>query len=97
MQSPITTAQQRDFLGIVFVGAGSAWAQGTSEMDAATRAAKQARKDWGAIYDFGKCHTFNVMVYDITDSEGWYADARGLYDDKTNKRMPFIDRYLVIA
>lgn len=97
MNSTPTTTPQRDFLGIVFIGAGSAWSQGTCETDAAVRAAKQARKDWGAIYDFGKCHTFNVMVYDITDTEEWYADARGLYDAKTRARMPFIDRYLVVA
>lgn len=78
----------RDYLAIVFVLTGSSWAMGP-DMDKAVKDARsRAKATWkGYVKWKGKPW---VHVYDITDSDGWYATNEGMFDDKTGEKIPLL-------
>lgn len=80
----------KDYCGIVFIGGGSSWAWADTKEAAALNAAKQCKKDWKSLYDFKKEQEFKVCVYAMKDREGWYADYRGVMDDKTHEVIPIL-------
>ena len=79
-----------DFCGIVFIGGGSSWVYASSPEDAATKAAKQCKRDWKSLFEFERQHEFKVCIYDMKEHNGWYADHRGVFDKETNKEIPLM-------
>lgn len=89
--------QDKDFCAIVFIGGGSSWAWAPSKEEAATKAAKQCKRDWKTLYQFKRKHEFKVCVYDMKDHDGWYADYRGVFDSKTKQEIPLLEVVEVTA
>lgn len=85
----------QDFCGIVFIGGGSSWAYSGSIEEAAKLAAKIAKKDWKSIFKFKRKQEFTVNVYDCTNTNGWYADYRGVFKSGTQDPLPFVEQVKV--
>ncbi len=78
-------SNDKSYCGIIFVGTGSTWHWGSTPEEAAKETAKWARKDWGAWYKFPK--TLKIMILDMRERNGWYADHRGIFDKDTNEEI----------
>jgi len=84
-----TQLDDKRYCAIVFIGGGSSWAWGAGPPDeVAKRAAKLAKSDWSALFKFEKKQPFRVVVFDMKDHSGWYADAPGQVKSRdTNERL----------
>lgn len=69
---------KRRYCGIVFIGHGSSYCYAATEQEAAEGAAKFAKADWSKVYQFKRRDTLVVLVYDMKDHTGWYADTPGV-------------------
>lgn len=81
----------REFCGIVFIGGGTSWAYADTKADAAIAAAKRAKSDWKSMFTFKKTEMFKVNIFDTANSDGWYADYRGVFDDTTKEPLPLVE------
>ena len=94
------TKQQK--VAIVYAGHGQTWACGSEpNIVLATRAAKKAKRDWKAYgYKIPKEHIFTAYLYDLTEVEdlwGFDGDSGRVYDDKSKKDCPFLEKLQVVA
>ena len=74
-----------NYCGIVFVGGGSSWAYDSKREEAVKRAVKQAKKDWKDLHSFGE--TIKVVLIDMTNRNGWYADHSGIFEYDTKEEI----------
>ena len=74
-----------NYCGIVFVGGGSSWAYNPDKDEAVKKAVKQAKRDWKDLHSFGE--TIKVVLIDMTNRNGWYADHSGIFDHDTNQEI----------
>ena len=74
-----------NYCGIVFVGGGSSWAYDSDRGEAVKRAVKQAKKDWKDLHSFGE--TIKVVLIDMTNRNGWYADHNGIFEYDTKEEI----------
>ena len=74
-----------NYCGIVFVGGGSSWAYNSDRDEAVKRAVKQAKRDWKDYHSFGK--TIKVVLIDMTNRNGWYADHSGIFESETKEEI----------
>ena len=81
---------ETNILAIIYIGLGSSWVEGTDEADASFECAKMCKMDWGHLFKFKKKQKFGVNIYDISKlgTKGWYADAHGVWVDKTKEPIP---------
>lgn len=77
--------QKRDYIAVVFVGAGSTYYRCSDKTEAAYRAFAGAKRDWKGLYSFGKKQTRQVNVWDVSGHDSVYWDHSGLYDWKTDE------------
>ena len=75
----------KNYCGIVFVGGGSSWAYNSNKEEAVKRAVKQVKKDWKDLHSFGD--TIKVVLIDMTNRNGWYADHNGIFEYDTKKEI----------
>ena len=82
--------QETNILAIIYMGGGSTWLEGTDETDTAIECAKMCKMDWKHLFKFKKKQRFAVNIFDISklDTEGWYADAHGVWVSKTKEQIP---------
>jgi hypothetical protein len=81
-------SHEKDYCGIVFICGGSSWAWASTPEDAAIKAAKCAKRDWKAYFKFKRQQDFNVVVLDMRNRNGWFADHRGIFDTDTKTLIP---------
>lgn len=74
-----------NYCGIVFVGGGSSWAYNSNRDEAVKRAVKQAKRDWKDYHSFGE--TIKVVLIDMTNRNGWYADYSGIFESETQEEI----------
>ena len=74
-----------NYCGIVFVGGGSSWAYNSDRDEAVKRAVKQAKRDWKDYHSFGE--TIKVVLIDMTNRNGWYADYSGIFESETQEEI----------
>jgi hypothetical protein len=75
-------------VGLIFIGMGSSWYQGTDDVKTAVQCAKICRADWKHLFKFEKDHAFPVNLFDISNCpEGWYATDRGVFCSKTKQKL----------
>jgi hypothetical protein len=74
-----------NYCGIVFVGGGSSWAYNSNRDEAVKRAVKQAKRDWKDYHSFGE--TIKVVLIDMTNRNGWYADYSGIFEYETKEEI----------
>ena len=79
-------------LGIIWIGAGSSWYQGTDQVECAFQCAKICKQDWGHLFKFKRRQDFPVNLYDISQSTGgWHAGGDGVVrGNKNNEALPKI-------
>ena len=84
------SSKQANILGIIYLGGGSSWLEGTDETDVAIACAKMCKMDWKHLFKFKKKQRFAVNIYNISKlgTKGWYAAAHGVWDDETKKPIP---------
>ena len=76
-------------VGIIFIGMGSSWYQGSDDVKVAVQCAEICKQDWKHLFKFERNHAFPVNLYDLTNCEkGWYATHRGVLCRATNKELP---------
>ena len=93
------SSKEANILGIIYMGGGSSWLEGTDETDTAFDCAKMCKMDWGHLFKFKKKQKFGVNIYDISKlgTKGWYADAHGVWVDKTKEPIPHKKTIFVIV
>jgi hypothetical protein len=74
-----------NYCGIVFVGGGSSWAYNSDRDEAVKRSVKQAKRDWKDYHSFGE--TIKVVLIDMTNRNGWYADHSGIFEYETKEEI----------
>jgi hypothetical protein len=84
--------KDKDFCGIVFIGAGSSWAYGATPEAAAKAAAKRVKADWGKYYKVAEA---NVNVFDTSSVDGWEADHRGVVSSETGDPLRLVKKITV--
>lgn len=83
------TADPKRYCAIVFIGHGTSWCWGPNPQDAAKRAARFAKDDWKTLYKFAPKQEFTVLVYDMAEHDGWFANGVDcVFDSKTRERIP---------
>jgi len=91
MAKPKTKEDKATKVGIIFIGMGSSWYQGTDEVKTAVQCAKICKADWKHMFKFERHHAFPVNIYDISKCEdGWTATHRGVFCRKTSQKMPYV-------
>lgn len=86
-----------DYCGIVLIGGGSSWAWGSTPLEAATMAAKRAKRDWKAFFEFKRQHEFTVNVLDMREHKGWYCDYRGFFDPDSKEQIEVLSIEKIMA
>lgn len=85
-------SNSHDYCGIVFIGGGSSWAYGSTPDEAAKKAAKICKADWGRHFDIKRGQKMPVNVYDMKKHDGWVADTmHGVIDPDTKERIERVD------
>lgn len=79
------------YCAIMFVGCGSTHHYGKTPVQAARLAVKQAKRDWRGLYTFPKGKMLKVRVYESTNSNGWYADDTGVFDQDTDEKLHLVE------
>ena len=74
------------YCGIVFIAGGSSWAWAVTPEEAAIKAAKCCRKDWGRMYKIPKGE-LDVNIYDMKYHDGWDATGEGVFSTTTNEKL----------
>lgn len=82
--------KDKDYCAIVFIAGGSSWAYAGTPEEAATKAAKQCKRDWRHIVTFKRKQELKVCIYDMTQHDGWYADYHGVHDKETKEVIPML-------
>jgi len=82
--------ENKDFCGIVFIGAGSSWAYDNSPEGAAKKAGRQCKRDWRGLFKFKRKQELKVCIYDMKNHNGWYADYEGVFDTDTHEKIPLL-------
>ena len=54
-------------VGIIFIGMGSSWYQGSDDVKVAVQCAKICKQDWKHLFKFERNHAFPVNLYDLTN------------------------------
>lgn len=81
------------YLAIIFIGGGSSWAREETAFEAIKNAKAHCEETWGTMFTFSEPARINV--YDATGVEGWYADDHGVFNGKTQGKIPYL--YTVTA
>jgi hypothetical protein len=87
--------KDKDFCGIVFIGAGSSWSYGATPEVAAKAAAKRVKADWGRYFKLDKGTEINVNVFDTATVDGWEADHRGVVSSETGDPLRLVKKITV--
>ena len=75
-------------VGIILIGMGSSWYQGTDDVKTAVQCAKICKADWKHLFKFEKDHAFAVNLYDISKcDDGWFATHQGVFCRKTKQKL----------
>ena len=81
-------SNSKDYCGIVFIGSsGASWEYASTPEEAAKRAAKRTKTDWKSLFEFKPKHELKVVLLDMKNHDGWYADHRGIFDSDTHKMI----------
>ena len=84
-------------VGIIFIGMGSSWYQGTDDVKVAVKCAKICKSDWKHLFKFERDHAFPVNLYDLSNcKDGWYANHRGVFCEATDKELPRKKFYMLL-
>lgn len=79
--------KNKNYCGVIIMGCGSSWAWASSVKEAASKAAKTAKRDWRGVFKFKRKHEFVVNVLDMRKRDGWWADYRGFYDSGSKEKI----------
>ena len=92
-----TKKDEATIVGIILIGVGSSWYQGTDEVKVGVQCAKICKQDWKHLFKFERDHAFPVNLWDIKDCEdGWFASHDGVFCSKTKNRCKFIKTIYVV-
>lgn len=87
----------KDYCGIVFIAGGSTWEYASTPEEAAERAAKRTKSDWKSLFEFKPKHEFKVVLLDMKNHDGWYADHTGIFDADTHEEIESIGVTTVVV
>ena len=81
---------EANILGIIYIGGGSSWIEGTDETEVAFDCAKMCKMDWKHLFKFKRKHKFAVNIFDISKLgiKGWHATFDGVFNHATNEKIP---------
>lgn len=78
------------YCGVILIGGGSSWGCGPTPQEAADRAAKFCRQDWGKMFDL-KGKELAVNILDMRKRDGWVCDHRGFRDSDTDEQIDVME------
>jgi|14_taG_2_1085336.scaffolds.fasta_scaffold10060_4 hypothetical protein len=80
------------YVGLIFIGGGSTWFQGSDIGHVSVKCARLCKRDWQHLFKFKRNHVFPVNIYDISEiKDEWCFDyINGLHCVETNKQIKLL-------
>jgi hypothetical protein len=75
----------KKYTGFVHAGGTCSWHSGATQLEAATKAVAQFKRDFKHIFKIKKGTEYKVSVFDTTDIQDWVLDDHGFLYDMQNK------------